>query len=34
MLVSANILRCCICGEVPARKDYIEIELHVESSPA
>ena len=28
------LLRCCFCGNVPERGDYIELELHVDRSPA
>jgi hypothetical protein len=27
-------LRCCFCGLLPEPDEYIELELHIEKSPA
>ena len=33
-LSSDPLLRCCFCGTVPERDEYVELEAHVDRSPA
>jgi hypothetical protein len=34
LMLANERLRCCFCGLLPAVEDYVELELHIDKSPA
>jgi hypothetical protein len=34
LMLSNERLRCCFCGLLPDVEEYVELELHIDKSPA